>query len=85
MVGEQVDISHEEVWDDSALINSWNEALAEYKKYHSIHVKGGSVRDLSTKISHQDSEAESNIPASRENPTSTSNEDPDAIVGDSNS
>lgn len=23
--------SHEEIWDDSALVNSWNEALAEYK------------------------------------------------------
>lgn len=28
---EQVELSHEEVWDDSALIDSWNEALAEYK------------------------------------------------------
>ncbi|KPM45740.1 hypothetical protein AK830_g739 [Neonectria ditissima] len=46
MVGNQKDISHEEVWDDSALIDSWNEALQEYKKYHSIHAKGGSVRDL---------------------------------------
>ncbi|KAK7424306.1 hypothetical protein QQX98_000574 [Neonectria punicea] len=46
MGGNQKDISHEEVWDDSALIDSWNEALQEYKKYHSIHAKGGSVRDL---------------------------------------
>lgn len=23
--------SHEEIWDDSVLIDSWNEALAEYK------------------------------------------------------
>ncbi|KAJ6440761.1 survival motor neuron protein (SMN) domain-containing protein [Purpureocillium lavendulum] len=34
------------VWDDSALVDSWNEALEEYKKYHSIHAKGGSVKDL---------------------------------------
>lgn len=46
MAGDQPDLSHEEVWDDSALIDSWNEALAEYKKYHSIYAKGGSVRDL---------------------------------------
>ncbi|GAB0143130.1 hypothetical protein EsHS_00003657 [Epichloe bromicola] len=46
MAGDQHDLSHEEVWDDSALIDSWNEALAEYKKYHSIYAKGGSVRDL---------------------------------------
>ncbi len=23
--------SHEEIWDDSVLIDSWNEALEEYK------------------------------------------------------
>ncbi|PNP40538.1 hypothetical protein TGAMA5MH_07535 [Trichoderma gamsii] len=40
------DPQHEEVWDDSLLIDSWNEALQEYKKYHSIHAKGGSIRDL---------------------------------------
>jgi hypothetical protein len=25
------ELSHEEVWDDSALIESWNQALDEYK------------------------------------------------------
>ncbi|EMC97220.1 hypothetical protein BAUCODRAFT_147364 [Baudoinia panamericana UAMH 10762] len=39
-------MSHEEVWDDSALVTSWNEALDEYKKYHSIAVKGQSVEDM---------------------------------------
>lgn len=24
-------LSHDEVWDDSALVNSWNDALQEYK------------------------------------------------------
>ncbi|RFU75014.1 hypothetical protein TARUN_7245 [Trichoderma arundinaceum] len=43
---DESDPQHEEVWDDSLLINSWNQALQEYKKYHSIHAKGGSVRDL---------------------------------------
>lgn len=28
---KQENLSHEEVWDDSALIDSWNEALQEYK------------------------------------------------------
>ncbi|KAG6060541.1 hypothetical protein E4U17_004091 [Claviceps sp. LM77 group G4] len=46
MASEQEVLSHEEVWDDSALIDSWNEALAEYKKYHSVFAKGGSVCDL---------------------------------------
>jgi hypothetical protein len=25
------DMTHDEIWDDSALIESWNDALAEYK------------------------------------------------------
>lgn len=39
-------LSHDEVWDDSALVNSWNDALQEYKKYHSIHSKGGNVDEV---------------------------------------
>jgi hypothetical protein len=31
MVSKEDDLSHEEIWDDSALIDSWNDALAEYK------------------------------------------------------
>ncbi|KAH7173743.1 uncharacterized protein B0J16DRAFT_350793 [Fusarium flagelliforme] len=46
MSKKQENLTHEEMWDDSALIDSWNEALQEYKKYHSIHAKGGSLRDL---------------------------------------
>ncbi|KAL7942056.1 hypothetical protein V8C42DRAFT_333468 [Trichoderma barbatum] len=43
---DESDPHYEEVWDDSVLIDSWNQALQEYKKYHSIHAKGGSIRDL---------------------------------------
>jgi hypothetical protein len=25
------DLSHEEIWDDSALVRSWDEAVEEYK------------------------------------------------------
>ncbi|KAI1659225.1 hypothetical protein F4813DRAFT_354259, partial [Daldinia decipiens] len=39
-------LSHKEIWDDSALIDSWNDALKEYEKYHSIHRNGGNVEDL---------------------------------------
>ncbi|KAF6841315.1 survival motor neuron-like protein 1 [Colletotrichum musicola] len=46
MAGNNVEMTHAEMWDDSALIESWNEALAEYKKYHSIHAKGGRLEDL---------------------------------------
>ncbi|KAF5975203.1 Survival motor neuron 1 [Fusarium coicis] len=42
MSKKQEKLTQEEIWDDSVLIDSWNEALQEYKKYHSIHAKGGS-------------------------------------------
>ncbi|KAK9436666.1 hypothetical protein VB005_11480 [Metarhizium brunneum] len=81
---EQVELSHEEVWDDSALIDSWNEALAEYKKYHSVHAKGGSIRDLESKISQRAPESEPNKQANSPEPvSSTGNEDPDAIISSS--
>lgn len=39
-------LSHEEIWDDSALLRSWNDALAEYEFYHSIHAKGEDVEEV---------------------------------------
>ncbi|TIC97783.1 Survival motor neuron-like protein 1 [Colletotrichum higginsianum] len=45
MADNDMEMTHAEMWDDSALIDSWNEALDEYKKYHSIHAKGGRLKD----------------------------------------
>ncbi|KAJ5438495.1 uncharacterized protein N7458_009493 [Penicillium daleae] len=39
-------LTHEEIWDDSALVHSWDEAVEEYKLYHSIHAKGENVEDV---------------------------------------
>ncbi|KAG8527976.1 uncharacterized protein KY384_006892 [Bacidia gigantensis] len=55
-------LSHDEIWDDSGIVESWNEALEEYKVlymiqslvhyaddvklYHSIHAKGERVEDV---------------------------------------
>ena len=39
-------LSHNEVWDDSALINSWNAAVSEYEYYHSLAAKGLDVEDV---------------------------------------
>ncbi|KAL9577781.1 MAG: hypothetical protein Q9212_006148 [Teloschistes hypoglaucus] len=39
-------LSHEEIWDDSALLNSWEAALQEYQFYHSIHARGERVEDV---------------------------------------
>ncbi|KAL9629691.1 MAG: hypothetical protein Q9204_005132 [Flavoplaca sp. TL-2023a] len=39
-------LSHEEIWDDSALVNSWDLALQEYQLYHSIHARGEKVEDF---------------------------------------
>ena len=56
------ELSHAEVWDDAALLQSWDDALAEYKVqwavhscciftnciqlYHSIHARGERVEDV---------------------------------------
>ncbi|KAJ5683253.1 hypothetical protein N7462_006418 [Penicillium macrosclerotiorum] len=39
-------LSHEEIWDDSALVQSWDDAVEEYKLYHSIHAKGENIEDV---------------------------------------
>jgi hypothetical protein len=55
-------MTHAEMWDDSTLVDSWNEALDEYKVrnwshddnvgantsefYHSIHARGEKVEDI---------------------------------------
>ncbi|KAJ2905237.1 hypothetical protein MKZ38_005939 [Zalerion maritima] len=39
-------LTRDEIWDDSALVDSWNDALAEYNKYHSIHTNGGRFGDI---------------------------------------
>ncbi|KAL1849032.1 hypothetical protein Plec18167_006811 [Paecilomyces lecythidis] len=40
------ELTHEEIWDDSALVRSWDEAVEEYKLYHSIHAKGENIEDV---------------------------------------
>ena len=37
MADDNIDLRNDDIWDDSALIESWNQALDEYKKYHSIY------------------------------------------------
>ncbi|MCJ1256967.1 hypothetical protein MMC24_004792 [Lignoscripta atroalba] len=39
-------LSQTEIWDDTALIRSWEDALAEYKLYHSINARGERVEDI---------------------------------------
>ncbi|KAF9122220.1 hypothetical protein BGW39_009896 [Mortierella sp. 14UC] len=34
-VGQEIDLTHEEVWDDSALIEAWDMAVKQYEVYHS--------------------------------------------------
>ncbi|KAI9674377.1 MAG: hypothetical protein M1829_003779 [Trizodia sp. TS-e1964] len=38
-------LSHREIWDDSALIRSWDDAVAEYQHYHSIQARGISLEE----------------------------------------
>ncbi|KAI0601867.1 hypothetical protein F4775DRAFT_604775 [Biscogniauxia sp. FL1348] len=53
MASDEGKLTHDEIWDDSALVDSWNEALEEYKRYHSIHRHGGNVDALRKPTSEQ--------------------------------
>ncbi|KAL9640704.1 MAG: hypothetical protein Q9164_000099 [Protoblastenia rupestris] len=54
-------LSQAEIWDDSALLQSWEDALEEYKAhqslYHSIHARGERVEDVIRAV-EADEEAE---------------------------
>ncbi|KAF2127287.1 hypothetical protein P153DRAFT_63321 [Dothidotthia symphoricarpi CBS 119687] len=41
-----IDMSDRNAWDDSFLQNSWNDAVTEYEKYHSIHKSGKRLEDV---------------------------------------
>ncbi|KAF8973450.1 hypothetical protein BGZ46_009845 [Entomortierella lignicola] len=34
-VGQEINLTHQEVWDDSALIEAWDKAVKHYEVYHS--------------------------------------------------
>ncbi|KAF2809541.1 uncharacterized protein BDZ99DRAFT_520890 [Mytilinidion resinicola] len=62
-----VDFNDRRAWDDSALVSSWEGALAEYKRYHSVHLEGKRVEDvlspeelieLRRELGHEDEEIE---------------------------
>ncbi|KXG52290.1 Survival motor neuron [Penicillium griseofulvum] len=43
---KNVSLTHAQVWDDSALVQSWDDAVEEYQHYWSIHAKGENVDDV---------------------------------------
>ncbi|KAN0085137.1 hypothetical protein V8E54_001604 [Elaphomyces granulatus] len=45
-MGKKRELTQDEIWDDSALVRSWDEAVEEYKLYHSIHAKGENVEEI---------------------------------------
>ncbi|KAI1107343.1 hypothetical protein F4804DRAFT_196778 [Jackrogersella minutella] len=57
--------THNEIWDDSTLLESWNDAEREYKKYHSIHRKGGDVESLLKSNQSSDAKDEDEDEAAR--------------------
>ncbi|GAB7334989.1 hypothetical protein MBLNU13_g06857t1 [Cladosporium sp. NU13] len=61
-------LSHEEVWDDSALQDSWNDALAEYKKYHSLAAKGEQV-DIDELAKNEQTDVHTEPAADDQNPS----------------
>ncbi|KAF9144169.1 hypothetical protein BG015_000188 [Linnemannia schmuckeri] len=58
-VGEEIDLTHEEVWDDSALIEAWDMAVKQYEVYHSK-----TNPNVSSKDNSKDKIAKSSTPMS---------------------
>ncbi|KAF9419978.1 hypothetical protein BGZ94_009270 [Podila epigama] len=44
-VGDEIPLTHDEVWDDTALIEHWDAAMKQYEAYHS---KAGNTNTLSS-------------------------------------
>ncbi|KAG9728417.1 hypothetical protein KCU86_g13169, partial [Aureobasidium melanogenum] len=63
-------LSENEIWDDSALVHSWNEALEEYKKYHSMSARGERVEDVLDAVEKEE-EAQSTINTKSDNVDTT--------------
>jgi hypothetical protein len=45
----QIDFNDPDAWDDNELVDSWNQAFAEFQKFHSIHVSGKTLAETLTK------------------------------------
>lgn len=43
-----VDMSDKNAWEDSTLIDHWNECVKQYEKYHSIHKSGKRLEEALT-------------------------------------
>ncbi|KAG8631936.1 hypothetical protein KVT40_001076 [Elsinoe batatas] len=75
------DQTHRETWDDSELVNSWNDALDEYKKYHSIAARGENIDDLITQFNN--GEMAGKTPPQTQRPAANDDEDeymPEAAI-----
>ncbi|KAF9887604.1 hypothetical protein FE257_009817 [Aspergillus nanangensis] len=56
-------LTQEEIWDDSALVQSWDEAVDEYKLYHSIQARGQNIEDVLREAELAEKAGDAQIPA----------------------
>ncbi|KAK3371757.1 hypothetical protein B0T24DRAFT_680776 [Lasiosphaeria ovina] len=40
------DLAGQNDWDDASIVENWDRTVNEYKKYHSLHLAGGTVEDM---------------------------------------
>ena len=60
-----------DMWDDTALIQGWDDAVAEYQRYHSIyHHEGGPAPTVSAASTTASQASQANRPATTSNPQS---------------
>ncbi|OAL48809.1 hypothetical protein IQ07DRAFT_645563 [Pyrenochaeta sp. DS3sAY3a] len=77
-----VDMSDKNAWDDSELMDTWNDALLEYKKYHSIHKSGKRLEDALTEAELRELREDYGDLMEEADPTSTAEINGDAGTAD---
>ncbi|KAG0085823.1 hypothetical protein BGZ93_000439 [Podila epicladia] len=65
-VGDEIQLTHEEVWDDTALIEAWDAAVKQYEVYHSKSTKEALSKPNTTqKLADIGSTSPDSVPSSK--------------------
>ncbi|KAG0330575.1 hypothetical protein BGZ99_000046 [Dissophora globulifera] len=71
-IGDEIELTHSEVWDDTELIEAWDAAVKQYEVYHS-KTKVQDNASISSNKHLAESSAASSSPSKRSRPNSTHN------------
>ncbi|KAG0040494.1 hypothetical protein BGZ82_002210 [Podila clonocystis] len=75
--GDEIQLTHEEVWDDTALIEAWDAAVKQYEVYHSKSTKEVISKPNTTtqKLANTGATSPDSVPSSKRSRSQISNEE----------